>query len=113
MVARAQRADVGLVYRRRGRLHLALAPERLVTVVGGELRSSRPRAEDAVVSDVSVEALCAAWRVDVATLDRLSDEGLPRPEAPLRSRPRGSTPGRAAREHAWRLHRTHRLQRAS
>ena len=107
--------EVGVVYRsfagRAKRLYLAIAPDRLLTVVARAPVVVRSRRVYPHARYLSVEELCESWGISIASLDELTVRYLPAQPC-ARVRPRGPKRGRDEEAALWRALRTPRLVRA-
>lgn len=103
--------EIGVVYQKGGRYHLAVSERTLVTFKNGRVREVRPHTPYEPVRSMSVEELCRAWGIDARRLDELMARYVTPTTA--RTRPRGSSRReRAAAELAWMVLRTRRIAAA-
>jgi len=71
--------EIGMVYRKNSRLHLAVNHHMLITVERGKFKTVKPHVKYEPIRHISVEELCKRWRIDIDTLDALSEHYLQRP----------------------------------
>jgi hypothetical protein len=101
--------EIGVVYRKNGRLHLAVNHKTLITYRNETFSEVRPYQRYDVVRGISVEELCKQWGLELDELDRATAVYLTPSTEGLKTRPRGSRRRRAADQDAWRQLRTIRL----
>jgi hypothetical protein len=101
--------EIGVVYRKGGRLFLAVAERTLVTFKDGEPQEVRPQARYEMVRSISCEDLCQRWGITLDRLDQVTAKYLAPATEGLKTRPRGSRRPRIADETAWRDMRLIRL----
>lgn len=106
--------EIGVVYRKGGRLFLAMSERTLITFdKDGELVEVKPVARYDAVRTISVEDLCGRWGITLDHLDEVTQRYLMAQAAEARPRPRGSRRQRVADEFAWKTMRLIRISRAS
>jgi hypothetical protein len=101
--------EIGVVYRKQGRMFLAVSENTLVSFKNGEMQEVRPHARYDAVRSVSCEDLCAQWGITIDRLDEITARFLAPSTEGVKPRPRGSRRERAADDQAWREMRTIRL----
>jgi hypothetical protein len=62
--------EIGMVYRKNSRLHLAVDHTTLITVAQGRFQEVRPYVKYEALRHISVEELCLRWRVSVEMMDK-------------------------------------------
>lgn len=62
--------EIGMVYRKNSRLHLAVDHTTLITVAQGRFQEVRPYVKYEALRHISVEELCLRWGVNVETMDK-------------------------------------------
>lgn len=94
--------EIGVVYRKNGRLYLAVSERDLITFKNGRVVEVKPYNKYEVVRSISVDELCKRWGITIEQLDRETAKFLaPSPEG-IKPRPRGSRRQRVADEYAWK-----------
>lgn len=105
----AMNYEIGVVYRKSGKLYLAVTEKTLISFKDGEMQEVRPQARYEMVRSISCEDLVARWGITLDRLDEVTAAYLAPATEGLKTRPRGSRRQRAADEMAWRDLRTIRL----
>jgi hypothetical protein len=94
--------EIGVVYRKNGRLHLAVSERDLITFRNGRVVEVKPYNKYEVVRSISVDEICQRWGITIERLDHETSRFLaPSPEG-IKPRPRGSRRQRVADEYAWK-----------
>lgn len=105
--------EIGVVYRKGGRLFLAMSEKTLITFKDGAMIEVKPVARYDAVRSISVDELCGRWGITLEQLDDVTMRYLMSAAAEARPRPRGSRRQRVADEFAWKSLRLIRISRAS
>ena len=102
--------EVGLVYKKNGRFHIAVDSGTLISCRNGRTIEVRPTAKCEVVRSVSVEEISEQWKVTLREFDKLIGEFLSPPPG-AKTRPRGSRRSSQNEEDYWKRARTGRIAR--
>lgn len=78
--------EIGMVYRKNSRLHLAVSHHLLFTVERGKFKTIKPYVKYEPLRHITVEELCQRWKIDTKTLDAISEHFLKRPPTDPRRR---------------------------
>ena len=103
--------EIGVVYHKDLRHFIAVDNKTLVCCEGGEAVETRPITKYDVIRTISVEDLCAHWKITLARFDELMSAYLTPPQDTVKSRPRGNRSKKGEDEEYWRRHRTGRIAR--
>jgi hypothetical protein len=102
--------EIGVVYKKNSRYHLAVSDRTLITFTKtGKVQEVKPYAKYEVVRSISVEELCSLWGITLDQLDKATAKYLAPSTEGLKTRPRGSRRQRVADEFAWKSLRLIRL----
>lgn len=74
--------EIGMVYRKNSRLHLAVDHHTLITVHRGKFQEVKPYVKYEAIRNISVDELCIRWRVGVEALDTATKAYLAPPFPP-------------------------------
>ena len=92
--------EIGMVYRKNSRLHLAVDHTTLITVAHGRFQEVRPYVKYEALRHISVEELCLRWGVSVDTMDKATSLYLaPPPKKRLGHQALAASPRRQTEEH--------------
>ncbi len=78
--------EIGMVYRKNSRLHLAVDHHTLITVQRGKFSEVRPYVKYEAIRNISVDELCQRWKVAVDQLDVATSRYLSPPAPPKSAR---------------------------
>ena len=78
--------EIGMVYRKNSRLHLAVNHHTLITVDRGKCRKVKPYVKYEPIRHISVEELCLRWKITTDALDTMTEYFLERPAPDPRRR---------------------------
>jgi hypothetical protein len=103
--------EIGVVYRKAGKLFLAVSAREVITIKNGRTIKIRPHVPYDAVRSISVEELCEAWGIELDEFDRVTNAYLAPVQTGLKTRPRGERRNTQAEEDLWRRVRTGRIAR--
>jgi hypothetical protein len=103
--------EIGLIYKKSGRLHIAVDPDTLVSCKNGKASKIKPTSKYEVVRSISVEALTESWGITLDAFDKLVGAYLGPPEGCVKARPRGTRRTTQTEEDYWKRSRTGRIAR--